>query len=143
MTEHGNNLRAAAMLGGAGGLRTFTPAATLAAHGRLPISAQQRKLLITAAVGELIGDKLPWVPARTAALPYLGRAGAGLVCGGVVAGRDGALAGAATAAVTTIAGYQCRRLLTQHTRMPATLIALLEDALAVGVANHAATQSCR
>lgn len=125
------------MLGGAGGLRTFTPAATLAAHGRLPISAQQRKLLIATAAGELVTDKLPWVPARTTALPYLGRVSGGLACGSVVAGPIGALAGAASAAVTTVVGYQCRRLVTQRTRMPATLVALLEDAVAVGVANLA------
>jgi uncharacterized membrane protein len=141
MPDNSKNLRAAVMLGGAGGLRTFTPAATLAAHGRLPVSAQQRKLLIAAAAGELVTDKLPRVPPRTAALPYLGRIGAGLVCGAVVAGREGALAGAVTAAVATVVGYQCRRLVAQHTPMPAVFVALLEDAVAVGVANLATAQA--
>jgi uncharacterized membrane protein len=136
MSEHRETLRAAVLLGGAGGLRTFTPAATLAARGRLPINAKQRKLLIAAAAGELIVDKLPWVPARTEPLPYLGRIIGGAVCGSVVAGSRGALAGAGAAAAATIVGYQCRRLASK--RMPGTLAALLEDALAVGVAHVAA-----
>lgn len=135
MSAATDNLRAAAQLGAACGLRTFTPAATLAARGRLPLSDDRRKLLIAAAVGELITDKLPFTPARTAALPYLGRVTAGAVCGGVVAGGTGALAGAGAAAAATIVGYQCRRLASQ--RMSGTLVALLEDAVAIGVSNLA------
>jgi uncharacterized membrane protein len=136
MSEQGEKLRAAVLLGGAGGLRTFTPAATLAARGRLPINAKQRKLLIAAAAGELIVDKLPAVPSRTEPLPYLGRIAGGALCGSVVAGGPGALAGAGAAVAATVVGYQCRRLASQ--RIPGTLVALLEDALAIGVANFAA-----
>lgn len=105
-------------------------------YGRLPISAKQRRLLIAAAVGELIGDKLPWVPARTEPLPYLGRVAAGALCGGVVGGRRGAVAGAGAAGTATMIGYQCRRLASK--RVSATRVALFEDAIAIGVANLAA-----
>lgn len=139
MSADKDNLPAAALLGAAGGLRTFTPAATLAARGRLPLSEHQRRLLNTAAIGELIADKLPFTPARTTPLPYLGRVGAGAVCGSVVAGATGALAGAGAAAAATLVGYQCRRLASR--RMSATLVALLEDAVAIGVANFAVSRS--
>jgi uncharacterized membrane protein len=72
--------------------------------------APQRKLLVAAAIGELIADKLPWVPSRTEPLPFLGRVTGGIVCGGVAAGPIGALAGAATATATTIAGYQAAHI---------------------------------
>ena len=139
MPSHSNNVRAAALLGAACGLRTFTPPATLAARGRLPISDAQRKLLISAAIGELITDKLPFTPARTTPLPYLGRVTAGAVCGGVVAGGTGALAGAGAAATATLVGYQSRRLASK--RISGTLVALLEDAVAIGVANLAVRTS--
>jgi uncharacterized membrane protein len=141
MTADSKNLRAAVLLGVAGGLRTFTPSATLAARGRLPLSAQQRKLLIISAAGELIADKIPFAPSRTEPLPYLGRVTGGALCGTVVAGPAGALVGATTAAAATIVGYQCRRLATQHTRLRATVVALLEDAVAVTLANLGARSS--
>ncbi len=130
-------LIAAALLGAAAGSRTFTPGAALAARGRLAVDPQIRTAILVAAAGELIGDKLPFVPSRTRPLPYLGRIGSGALCGRVVAGDSGALTGAAAGAAATLIGHRARRA--ASTRLPAVLAALIEDALAIGAANLAVT----
>jgi uncharacterized membrane protein len=130
-----DELLAAVLLGAAAGLRTFTPAATLAARGRLSLDANLRNTIVIAAAGELITDKLPWTPARTATLPSLGRIGSGAFCGWTVAGRRGALAGAAAAAASTQIGFRVRRAAAKRTSK--LRAALLEDAVAIGVANLA------
>jgi uncharacterized membrane protein len=130
-----DELLAAVLLGAAGGLRTFTPVATLAARGRLGLDANPRNAIIIAAAGELITDKLPWTPARTATLPTLGRIGSGAFCGWTVAGKPGAIAGAAAAAASTQIGFRVRRAAAQRTSK--LRAALLEDAVAIGVANLA------
>jgi uncharacterized membrane protein len=132
-------LVAAALLGAAAGLRTFTPVATLAARGRLTADANLRTATIIAAAVELVTDKLPWTPARTAPLPSLGRIGSGAFCGWTVAGRYGALAGAAAAAASTQIGFQARRAAAERTSK--LRAALLEDAVAIGVANLAAVMT--
>jgi uncharacterized membrane protein len=130
---------AAALLGAAAGLRTFTPVATLAARGRLRADANLRTATIIAAAGELIADKLPWTPARTAQLPSLGRIGSGAFCGWTLAGKRGALAGAAAAAASTQVGFRVRRAAAERTSK--LHAALLEDAVAIGVANLAAVMT--
>jgi uncharacterized membrane protein len=132
-----NDLMAAGLLGGASGLRTFAGAATLAAGGRLRLSPKLRTALMVAAAGELVGDKLPFTPARTAALPYLGRIAAGAICGAVVAGPLGGALGAGTGATATQAGYRARRYLTTRRGASDLLVALLEDAVALGAARAA------
>jgi uncharacterized membrane protein len=134
-----DELLAAVLLGAAGGLRTFTPVATLAARGRLSADANLRTAIIIAAAGELITDKLPWTPARTAPLPSLGRVGSGALCGWTVAGSRGALAGAAAAAASTQIGFRVRRAGAKGTSK--LRAALLEDAVAIGVANLAAVMT--
>jgi uncharacterized membrane protein len=132
-----DDLRAAVLLGAASGLRTFSGAATLAAGGRLPLSPKRRTGLMLAAAGELIGDKLPFTPARTAALPYLGRIAAGALSGVIVAGPAGGIAAAGASAVATQAGYRSRRYLTKRRGASDLLVALLEDAVALGAARAA------
>ena len=90
------------------------------------------------AVLELIVDKLPKTPARTHAMPLLGRlitggTCAGAVCfsGGVswmlgsVSGVIGSLAGA-------LSGYYLRRLLVRRWRLPDLVGALVEDFVTIG-----------
>ena len=48
---------------------------------RLLASERTARVLGILAVGELVGDKLPFIPARTEPLPLLGRARAGLDVG--------------------------------------------------------------
>lgn len=124
-------LLGAALLGAAAGMRTFTPEAVMAARGRLTADDRVRGLLVAAAAGELIGDKLAFVPARTTPLPYLGRVASGAFCGNAAAGAGGALAGAIASAATTMGGYQVRRLAAGKTEVPDLLVAVLEDATAV------------
>jgi uncharacterized membrane protein len=131
-----DELLAAVLLGTAAGLRTFTPVATLAARGRLSADANLRTAILIAAAGELITDKLPWTPARTAPLPSAGRISSGAFCGWTVAGGRGALAGAAAAAASTQIGFRVRRAAAERTSK--LRAALLEDAVAIGVANLAA-----
>jgi len=88
------------------------------------------------ALGELIADKLPFIPPRTQAGPLGVRILFGAVCGaaicisvgasptgGAVLGGLGGIAGAS-------AGYHYRRRLTSM--VPDILLALIEDLVAVG-----------
>lgn len=135
-----DDLRAAVLLGAATGMRTFSGLATLSARGRLPLEpATLRTALNVAAVGELIGDKLPFTPARTDELPYLGRVVGGFLCGGIVAGPAGGLAGAASSALVTELAYRKRRFLTTRLHIPDLPLALIEDAIAYGAARRALT----
>jgi uncharacterized membrane protein len=137
MPNPDRNLIAAALLGESAGSRTFTPVAVLAARGRLAVGPPIRQAMIVAAVGEIVGDKLPFTPSRIKPLPYLGRIASGAFCGRLVAGNTGALAGAAAGAAATIGFYHARKL--ASAKMPALVAALLEDALSIGVANAALT----
>lgn len=135
------------LLGAAAGMRTFTPPAAIAARGGLSAHRSARRAIMIAAVGELIGDKLPSVPARTEPLPYLARIASGAVSGRAVAGARGAAAGAAASAVTTLLGYRMRMLAADRTRIPDPVVALVEDAVAIGAASAGAAgfrhRACR
>ena len=94
------------------------------------------------AVGELVGDKLPQAPARTAPGPLAGRIGLGALVGTILAARAGesqlpsALAGAAAAAATSYAGpvVRARLAAAAGSDLPG---ALAEDAVAIGLARLA------
>jgi len=89
------------------------------------------------ALGELIADKLLFVPNRTSPLPMAFRTLSGAMCGaalcisanryiwaGILLGGLGAINGA-------FAGFHARRLLVKYVKIPDTAIALAEDALAI------------
>jgi uncharacterized membrane protein len=88
--------------------------------------------------GELVGDKLPSTPSRTALPPLLGRAGAGVLVGAAVSeGRRpvaNALLGAGAAVAAAFVGERLRAAVGEKTGAPDALVALLEDAAALGVA---------
>jgi uncharacterized membrane protein len=90
------------------------------------------------ALGELVADKLPFIPNRTSPGPLFGRIVLGALCGaamcisadyspavGAILGGTGGLAGA-------FAGYQARRALVKRSRLPDWVVAVLEDVVAVG-----------
>jgi uncharacterized membrane protein len=92
------------------------------------------------AVGELIGDKLPKTPKRTALFPLLARIVTGGLCGaslcaaagqslgiGIVLGGMGGLIGA-------FAGYEVRRGIVNNLRIKDIFVALCEDLVAVALA---------
>ena len=90
------------------------------------------------AIGELIADKLPFIPARTQIGPLGARIVFGALCGAALCLSGGAslLLGAILGAVGAVggafAGSNYRRLLSSGSRIPDLLIALLEDVVAVG-----------
>lgn len=90
------------------------------------------------AIGELIADKLPMTPNRTAPVPLLARVATGGLCGACLcaaAGKSllvGALLGGIGGIVGAFLGYSIRRRLDLHIKdLP---VALCEDAIAIGLA---------
>jgi uncharacterized membrane protein len=98
------------------------------------------RVLGVLAAGELAGDKIPGIPDRVALPPLLGRAAAGAAVGAVAAGRGRELAGAAVGAGAAVAGafagWYLRREAGRVTFLPDTGVAMMEDALAVGLARR-------
>jgi len=90
------------------------------------------------AIGELIADKLPTIPKRTAPAPLLARVVIGGLCGACLfaaAGQPligGALLGAIGGIVGAFLGYGIRRRLDLHIRD--LVVAVCEDVVAVGLA---------
>ena len=125
----------AAGYGFATGLRTM--AAPVALSGRRRILA---RLLILSAIGEIVADKLPFVPSRLTGPPLVGRMLAGGFAGWRVTGADtnasrvaGALCGALAAATGAALGYASRRYIVKRLRVPDLPVAIAEDALAIGI----------
>jgi len=90
------------------------------------------------AIAELITDKLPSTPSRTAPVGLIARFVAGALsgaCVGVSAGQSlapGAILGAAGGLAGAFAGYQWRTALVKALKVPDFVIALVEDAIAIG-----------
>jgi uncharacterized membrane protein len=135
------------------GLRSFTPAAVVcwAAHfGVLNFRATPLAFLGSAAavaiftllaLGELVADKLPKTPARTAALGLSARFLLGALCGAALAASTaqvgwlgGALSGAVGGIVGAFAGYQSRPRLVKVLNVPDIVVALAEDAVTIAAA---------
>ena len=142
----------AAGLGAVSGLRTFTGPALMGQAAQtqaIPIPGEPFQFLTSPrcanvslglATAELIADKLPFTPNRTSALPLIGRGLAGAAVGGAICSCFkrrpfwGAVAGAAGAIGGAYAGFYLRRSLTKSGKLPDLLVALAEDALAIGSA---------
>lgn len=139
------------LLGGLTGLRTMTPMAILcwfsyaghlAIHRSWPFWTAK---LVTAviftvlAAGELIGDKLPSCPDRTSP----GALGARVIFGGLVgaicatglhgSALEGILLGSLSAIAGTFLGFHIRKHLVQVNGFKDLYVALVEDALAIGL----------
>jgi uncharacterized membrane protein len=90
------------------------------------------------AIGELIADKLPMIPKRTAPAPLMARVVTGGLCGACLcaaAGKllvAGALLGGIGGVVGAFVGYDTRRRLDLHVKD--LVVAVCEDVLAVGLA---------
>jgi uncharacterized membrane protein len=130
------------LMGIVAGLRSMTPPAAVAWCARLgwlhlegtPLaflgSTAAAYVLTGFMLAELVADKLPRTPSRTRPGPFLAR----LVTGGL-AGSSlalGALLGALGAVAGTLGGYKARTGLVRALRVPDYVIALAEDAVAVG-----------
>lgn len=133
------------LLGFCTGLRTMLPMAVLCWFGyrhQLPVHhswAFWTTMLVSAivftvlALGELVGDKLPNTPNRTALFPLIARVAFGGLVGAVAAtalhgaAPEGILLGALGALAGTFTGYQVRHWLTTEKGAPDLVIALVED----------------
>jgi uncharacterized membrane protein len=120
-------LRSAALLGVACGLRTFSAPAVLALRKR-PLNAP-RRLLLVAALGELVADKLPSMPSRLARRGLTGRLLSSSATGGSVAGPAGAATAALAALASAVAGNRAR------SAIASPLGAFAEDGLALALAS--------
>jgi uncharacterized membrane protein len=95
-------------------------------------------VLTALAIGELIADKLPRMTSRKALPAFAFRVIVGGFLGAAIAAGAGRLAligaacGVAGAVVGTLGGYEARKRLVRKLRVPDFVIALVEDAIAVG-----------
>ncbi|HEX6836155.1 MAG TPA: DUF4126 family protein [Polyangia bacterium] len=95
-------------------------------------------ILTALALAELVNDKSPKTPRRTAAPSFAFRLLSGAFCGAALAtGSDraalvGAALGAAGAVAGTLGGYQARTRLVEKLDVRDVAVALPEDGLAVG-----------
>jgi len=131
------------ILGAASGLRSQLGVAAVVARSdpSLPSMFREpwiRRLLLAAAAGELVVDKLPATPSRLAPPGIVPR----LVLGALAASLSAqtrqaswppaAALGASSAAIAARLGHDVRARLARHAPDPA--VALAEDALALGAA---------
>jgi uncharacterized membrane protein len=138
----------AAGLGAIAGLRSFSAPALLSHQisrsnkqegvASLLGSPTVAAVLGVLAGGEIVADKLPWMPNRTDPPALIARAGSGAFVGATICrakGRSavtGALIGAAAAIAATFAGFHLRRAAVRDLGLPDTIVALVEDAVVVG-----------
>lgn len=142
----------AAAIGFVGGLRSQMPLALLAIAARRrdgsPDASGLAGLLgkpavaaglCLAAAGEVLVDKLPFVPSRLEPRSLVGRLFIGALAGAGASGEmrstvvAGALFGAAGALGGSYAGYHARRYLARVRGVPDPLVAVVEDATAIGL----------
>jgi uncharacterized membrane protein len=139
---------AALLIGLFTGLRSLAPAAVVAwsAHaGWLLLdgplawigSTASVAVLTLLAVGELVADKLPNTPSRTAPPGLVARLVMGALCGACItaaAGQGaamGAIAGAVGGLAGCFGGYRARVGLRSALGVPDVVVALAEDAVAI------------
>jgi uncharacterized membrane protein len=100
-----------------------------------PTTATILKLL---AGGELVGDKVPNAPDRIVPPQFIGRVLSGALSGAALSEIEGesvacgALIGGLGAVIGTVAFYHIRHWLTHEQGLPDPLVALAEDAIAIG-----------
>jgi len=137
------------LLGAFNGSRTMTPTSVLcwfAFVGRLHVGGTWFAFLgqplvvaifTTAAIAELLVDKLPITPSRLKAPLLLARLGAGAFVGAVLAAamlqssKLGALIGASGALLGALIGYWLRTRIVKKTGLQDYVVALAEDGITI------------
>ncbi len=100
-------------------------------------SARAQQVLTIAAVGELVGDKLPFTPSRLDPFPLGGRIGSGAIIGAALcraAGQSviwGGLVGGVTAVLGAWLGYTWRTLAAKQLHLPSPVSGVIEDAVVI------------
>lgn len=90
------------------------------------------------AIAELVADKLPMIPKRTAPAPLIGRIITGGLCGACLCAAEakllfvGTLLGGIGGVIGAFLGYNIRRRLDLHVKD--TVVAVCEDVVALGLA---------
>ncbi|MBV9468442.1 MAG: DUF4126 family protein [Abitibacteriaceae bacterium] len=126
------SLSAPALLSAAANKEDFGLEGTPFAWMELPQAALGLRVL---AVGEMIADKTPKIPARTSPIALIGRAGTGALVGAAVFAADdqplalGAVVGAMAAVVATFAAYKLRTQATDKWHVPNVVAGLIEDSI--------------
>lgn len=121
------------------GLRSLSaPAAvSTALTEQHALAAQLAPALRVLAGGEMLIDKMPFMPARTAPVALAGRVLLGALAGMALAAAyrrsllAGALLAGGTAILSSYAGLALRSTATQRLGIPDPLVALAEDAIVV------------
>jgi len=112
-------------------------------------SPRLSEALTLAQLGEIIGDKLPMTPSRTAWPPLLGRAVSGGLVGAAAflsEGRHaatGALIGSSAAVAAAFAGENLRALAVEKSGLPNPGVAVVEDAMVLFVGSRATSKVVR
>lgn len=94
------------------------------------------------AAGEIMADKSPKMPARTAPIALIARAGLGALVGAAVFSAEeqppalGAALGAAAALIATFGGYKLRSQATEKWGVPNVAAGMIEDGI-VAISGHA------
>jgi uncharacterized membrane protein len=121
------------------GLRSFSaPSAVSAALAeRYDLAAQLVPIMQVLAVGEMLADKLPVMPARTTPPALVGRALTGAISGAALAAAAGysrsagALLAGTAAIASSYAALALRSAIGRRLAVPDPLVALVEDALVI------------
>jgi len=139
------------LLGALTGARTMTPMAILCwfsyaghleVHHSWPFWTTKfvtAVVFTVLAVAELIGDKLPATPNRTAPFPLIARIVFGGLVGAICAtglhgsAIEGILLGSISAIAGAFLGFHMRQLLVKEQGIPDIPIALTEDILVIGL----------
>jgi len=148
--EHSQVLLFAFLIGVVGGLRALTAPAVTAWAAYLqwlnltvsPLKFMASIITVTIftllACVELVTDQLPSTPSRTKPAGLVPRILLGGLCGAAVASAGGqslgigAVLGAVGGIVGAFAGYEVRTRLVKALRVPDFVVAIVEDAIAIG-----------
>ncbi|HEX8919450.1 MAG TPA: hypothetical protein VF898_13170 [Chloroflexota bacterium] len=160
---HLDGLRRSVLLGIATGIHSMTGMAFLswsALQGRPDLAQSPLRviskpevaiLILLAACAEVVADKFPFLPSRTAPAPLAGRIVIGALAGGVShaypnvdrpdgrRGRAllGAAAGASSTAVSAFALHSLRKLLTERFSVPQAVAGVVDSIVAILTARAA------
>jgi uncharacterized membrane protein len=127
VSTEAHDLRAAALLGLGGGLRSFASPVALGANGLGPLAGPARFIAFGAAAGELVADKLPQMPSRWSRRGLTLRLGFSSIGGHELAGWPGAGVAAGAALASAFAGSRLRTMV--HGRTAQFAAAAFEDSL--------------
>lgn len=148
----------AALIGTVAGMRSMTAPAIVSRVARaagIPVDKSGvdflhnpviPRVMSILAIGEVIADKLPFIPSRITPFPLVTRAISGAVSGAALCSSKkrspvmGAVFGAAGAVAGSYAAYALRKRIVKGLHVPDTIVALAEDALAIGAGTMIATK---